>query len=53
MATSAKWLIVTLPALALLLATASSARAAAPSSQAGAIGRTPPRLSYTNGEVSF
>ena len=53
MATNAKWLIVTLPALALLLATASSARAAAPPSQPGAIGRTPPRLSYTNGEVSF
>src|SRR5207302_1627792 len=53
MATNAKWLIVTLPALALLLATASSARAAAPPSQPGAIGRTPPRLSYINGEVSF
>ena len=55
MITNATRLIATLVALALLLGTAPGVRAAEPSSesQAGAIGRTPPRLSYTNGEVSF
>ncbi len=48
-------LIVTLMALALALTTAPRASAATPpmQSQAGAIGRTPPRLSYIDGEVSF
>jgi hypothetical protein len=55
MMTNAKRLMATLLALVLLLGTAPDARAAtAPSEgQAQAVGRTPPRLSYTNGEVSF
>lgn len=53
---NARRLIATLLASALLLGTAHGARAAAPSSaseQEEAIGRTPPRLSYSDGEVSF
>ncbi|OLC31616.1 MAG: hypothetical protein AUH81_17585 [Candidatus Rokubacteria bacterium 13_1_40CM_4_69_5] len=51
----AKRPMVALLALTLLLATTLSARAAAPASEspAEAIGRTPPRLSYVDGEVSF
>jgi hypothetical protein len=47
--------MATLLALVLLLGSAAGARAAAPPSegQAQAVGRTPPRLSYTHGEVSF
>jgi len=47
--------MATLLALVLLLGTAPRARAATSPSegQAQAIGRTPPRLSYINGEVSF
>jgi hypothetical protein len=48
-------LISVLLAVALALAAVPLARAAVPAgeSDAGAIGRTPPRLSYTSGEVSF
>ena len=55
MMTKARPLLATLLALVLLLGASPSTRAAAPPSEgpAQAIGRTPPRLSYTNGEVSF
>src|SRR5437899_6978079 len=55
MMTHARPLMATLLALVLLLGTAPRARAATSPSegQAQAIGRTPPRLSYINGEVSF
>ena len=55
MMTHARPLMATLLALVLLLGTAPRARAATSPSEgeAQAIGRTPPRLSYINGEVSF
>src|SRR5438132_11962537 len=55
MMTHARPLMAPLLALVLLLGTAPRARAATSPSEgeAQAIGRTPPRLSYTNGEVSF
>jgi len=55
MMTHARPLMATLLALVLLLGTAPRARAATSPSegQAQAIGRTPPRLSYINGEVSL
>src|SRR2546427_10208592 len=55
MTTHARPLMATLLALVLLLGTAPRARAATSPSEgeAQAIGRTPPRLSYINGEVSF
>ena len=55
MMTKARPLLATLLALVLLLGASPSTQAAAPPSEgpAQAIGRTPPRLSYTNGEVSF
>ncbi len=55
MVTNARRLMAAALALTLLLGTTPSARGAAPSGQgqAEAIGRTPPRLSYTDGEVSF
>jgi hypothetical protein len=48
-------MLAMLMVLGLVLAPAPRARAAPPptQSQAGAIGRTPPRLSYLDGEVSF
>ncbi len=55
MITNATRQVATLLAFALLLGTPPGVRAAEPSteSHAEAIGRTPPRLSYTNGAVSF
>src|SRR3989442_857798 len=55
MTTHARPLMATVLALVLLLGTAPRARAATSPSEgeAQAIGRTPPRLSYINGEVSF
>src|SRR3989442_2314676 len=55
MMTYARPLMAPLLALVLLLGTAPRARAATSPSEgeAQAIGRTPPRLSYINGEVSF
>ena len=47
-------LTATLLALSVLLGTVPGVRAAVTSDgQADSIGRTPPRLSYTNGDVSF
>ncbi len=55
METMAGRLMAMLLALALLVGAAPSSRAAEPPSenQTGAVGPTPPRLSYTHGEVSF
>ncbi len=55
MVTKARRLMAALLALTVLFGTAPGARAATPSGegQGEGIGRTPPRLSYTNGEVSF
>lgn len=55
MITYPRRLIAILLALALPLGSVPGARAAVspPETQAGAIGRTPPRVSYTDGEVSF
>jgi hypothetical protein len=55
MSTNAMRLMVTLLVLTLLLGAPLRVRAEAPSSESPAdgIGRTPPRLSYTNGQVSF
>ncbi len=55
MLTHARRITALLLAGALILGTVPGARAAqpAPDAQDGAIGRTPPRLSYVNGEVSF
>jgi hypothetical protein len=55
METMAGRLMAMLLALALLVGIVPSSRAAEPpsGSQTGAVGPTPPRLSYTHGEVSF
>ena len=55
METMAGRLMAMLLALALLVGATPSSRAAEPpsESQTGAVGPTPPRLSYTHGEVSF
>ncbi len=55
MPTYARRLLAMLLGFALLVGQAPAARAAVPASedQGGAIGRTPPRLSFTSGEASF
>src|SRR5713226_4408262 len=55
MVPNARWVMAVLLALGLLLGPAPATRAASPSGEAEGegIGRTPPRLSYTTGEVSF
>src|SRR5712692_6435859 len=53
MITHVKRLMATLLAFALLLGPVPAARAATPPGESEGVGSTPPRLSYTTGEVSF